>query len=267
MSDARDVAWSDSMPEQYDRWLGPALFTPCAADLARRAAGLVTSGGRVLELAAGTGILTIALCDGLDAEITATDLNEAMVDYGRAREPRAHWQTADALKLPFEDNQFDLVICQFGVMFFPDKVRGYQEAARVLRAGGHLLFATWCAVEENNFALVFSESLVEVLGKDPPSFVTRIPYGYHDLAQIRADVEAAGLCIDSIDTVQLASTAESARSIARGFGLGSPLRAALAELGDLDQLVDALGEVIDKKLGAGAVAGRMSFLSVAASPH
>ena len=129
------------MPEAYDRWLVPAVFHPFAVDFARRAARHAPR--RVLEIAAGTGVLTRELVTVIPAaEVTATDLNAAMADLGSRRVPGAAWQQADALRLPFGDDQFDLVACQFGVMFFPDKPAAFREARRVLAPGGGLLFSS-----------------------------------------------------------------------------------------------------------------------------
>ena len=153
-----DRLWVGSMPQAYDRWLAPAVFRPFAIDLARRAAQLRP--GRVLELAAGTGVLTrelIAACPA--AAVTATDLNAAMVAYGSGRVPGARWQQADALGLPFGAGEFDLIACQFGVMFFPDRPAAFREASRVLTPAGRLLFSTWDAVGTHAFAAALMAGL------------------------------------------------------------------------------------------------------------
>src|SRR5262249_49704927 len=146
-----DKLFIGSMPALYDRHLGPFLFAPYARDVAARAAALAPR--RLLETAAGTGIVTRALAQALPetTTITATDLNQAMVDYAAAqtRAPNLTWGQADALALPFADGSFDAVVCQFGVMFFPDKRAGFREALRVLRPGGHFLFSVWDRIEEN----------------------------------------------------------------------------------------------------------------------
>ena len=141
-----------SIPETYDAHLGPLLFEHYAADLAERVT--VPPGGRILELACGTGIATARLRAALPegVEIVATDLNEAMLDYARNKRgdlPNLRYQVADALDLPFEDGSFDAVACQFGVMFFPDKAAGAREAARVLKPGGAYAFNVWDSLDRN----------------------------------------------------------------------------------------------------------------------
>jgi len=149
--DEKDRLWVRSMSEAYDRWLAPAVFQPFAVDLARRAARRAPR--RMLEIAAGTGVLTRELVAAVpSAEVTATDLNAAMVEFGSGQVPLAEWQQADALHLPFGDKLFDVVVCQFGVMFFPDKPAGFREMRRVLVSEGRLLFSTWGAVETHGFA-------------------------------------------------------------------------------------------------------------------
>jgi ubiquinone/menaquinone biosynthesis C-methylase UbiE len=149
---ASDKLFAGSVPEIYDRLLVPLIFESYALDLAGR---LAEAGPRdVLETAAGTGVLTRALAARLpgEARIVATDLNQPMLDRATARQPsdgRIAWRQADALALPFPDEGFDAVACQFGAMFFPDKVRGYEEARRVLKPGGRFLFNVWDRISEN----------------------------------------------------------------------------------------------------------------------
>src|SRR5262249_37771550 len=151
----------------------------------------------VLETAAGTGVVTRALASVLPAQtqVTATDLNQPMLDHAKSRQladSRITWRQADALALPFEDRSFDAVAGQFGAMFFPDKVQGYKEARRVLKPGGHFFFNVWDAIEENDFADVITQALATVFPNDPPRFMVRTPHGYHDEKQIRQELKAAG---------------------------------------------------------------------------
>src|SRR6201996_6756343 len=145
-----DRVFAGSVPENYDRYTVPLIFEPYAADIARRAASLSPSA--VLETAAGSGVVTRAWAPRLprQASYVVTDLNQPMVDYAASRQPadsRIKWRQADALALPFEDTAFDLVCCQFGAMFFPDRPLAYREAKRVLKPGGHLLFNVWDRIE------------------------------------------------------------------------------------------------------------------------
>ncbi len=208
-----DKLFAGSIPEIYDRFLVPLIFESYARDLAERSA--TTDPRDLLETAAGTGVLTRAIASRLpaSARIVATDLNQPMLDYSRARQSgdgRIAWKQADALALPFADQAFDLVACQFGVMFFPDKVRAYAEARRVLKPGGHFIFNVWDRISENEFADTVTEALAIVFPDDPPRFLARIPHGYHDVDQIRAELNDAGFTSISVDAVDDISRASSA---------------------------------------------------------
>jgi SAM-dependent methyltransferase len=258
-----DASWVGTMPEVYDRDLGPALFEPFAGHLAARAAAL--SPQRVLELAAGTGIATAELVRTLPAaNITATDLNPAMVSWAADRISGATWLQADAQHLDLPDASFDVVVCQFGVMFFPDKQAAFAEAARVLVPGGTMLFTVWDAVEASHFPAAMVESLATVLPEDPPSFIVRVPHGYADPDQIRSDLQAGGLRPASIDRLVLRGRARSARVVAEGFCLGTPLRFALQERGSLDGLTQALADEMTARLGRGPVESDLAAFVVSA---
>src|SRR3954471_19261058 len=185
-----DTVFAGSVPELYETHLVPLIFEPYAADLKNRFASINAS--TVLEIAAGTGVVTRALAtvatDGMS--IVATDLNQAMLDraaaVGTARPVK--WQRADAMALPFGDGEFDAVVCQFGVMFFPDKAKAFSEARRVLRPGGLFVFNAWDRIEENEFAAVVTDRLAQLFPADAPRFMARIPHGYHDAATIERDL-------------------------------------------------------------------------------
>jgi ubiquinone/menaquinone biosynthesis C-methylase UbiE len=165
-----------AMPEAYERWLAPAVFHPFALDLAQRAARLTPR--RVLEIAVGTGVLTRELVAAIPAaEVTATDLNAAMVEFGSRQVAGAAWQQADAQRLPFDDRRFDLVVCQFGVMFFPDKPAAFREARRVLTPHGRLLFSTWSTVDTHDFAAALVAGVERAFPDDPPTRVPQLRLG------------------------------------------------------------------------------------------
>jgi SAM-dependent methyltransferase len=245
----QEASWIGEMPQYYDRALGPALFAPFARHLAVIAAKLAPQ--RVLELAAGTGIATAELVRALpDATITATDLNPAMVSWAAEHVSGPVWKQADAGQLDFPDDSFDLVLSQFGVMFFPDKPAAFAEAARVLEPGGTMLFSVWDDVEYSPFPAAMVESLAAVMA-DPPTFIVRVPHGYGDEGRIREDLQAGGLLATGIERVVLRGYAPSARVLTEGFCLGTPLRFALQERGLLAKLTDELAEEMTDRLGDG----------------
>ena len=258
-----DTAWLESMPEVYDRCLGLATFAPYAADIALRALDIPHA--RVLELAAGTGIVTAGLVEALpDADITATDINDAMVTYGSTRVPGPTWRVADAQDLPFADDSFDLVVCQFGVMFLPDRIGAYRGVRRVLSPGGSFLFNVWDTLETHEVEAAVIDVMAELFPDDPPDFLRRVPHGYADPNRIRADVQAGGLTVAELERVELTGRAPSAAVLAEGYCLGSPLRFELQERGDLGDLVPRVSSALARRLGDGLVEGGMSAYVVRA---
>lgn len=224
---ATDTVFAGSIPELYDRCLGPFLFEPYADDLAARAVALRPR--RILETAAGTGIVTAALAAALpQAEIVATDLNADMLRVAEAKlgSARVAFAPADAQSLPFPDGSFDLVVCQFGAMFFPDRVAAYREARRVLAPGGVFLFNVWDRLEANPASQAVAEAVAALFPDDPPSFLNRVPFGYHDKAAVEADLRAAGFARVEVETVAKRSRG-SAGEVAPGLCQGSPLRAEI----------------------------------------
>ena len=248
--------WVDSMSEVYDRWLAPTVFRPFAVELARRVA--VRRPQRLLEVAAGTGVLTRELLATGTVDVTATDLNEAMVEFGRRSVPGATWRQADALGLPFDDGRFDVVACQFGVMFFPDKPAAHAEARRVLEPGGSLFLATWGPLDGHDFEVAVTAGLDRIFPDDPPRFLHSVPHGYADLAVVVADLRAGGLDVVSAETVTVEGRAASAADLATGYCTGTPLRAEIDARGDLTAAISAVAEELERRFGSGPMVGRMT---------
>ncbi|MFF1558658.1 class I SAM-dependent methyltransferase [Streptomyces sp. NPDC058279] len=245
------------MPAAYERYLAPVVFRPFAEDLAARAAALRPR--RVLELAAGTGVLTSELLAAApSAEVTATDLNEAMVAFGSSRAPGAGWRQADAQRLPFPEGGFDLVVCQFGVMFFPDRVAAYVEARRVLAPGGRFLFNTWGPLGTHAFDAAVQAGLERAFPVDPPRFLPTVPHGYADPAVVAAELAAAGFAVEEEQELTLEGRAASASDVAIGFLTGTPVRAAVAERGDGPAVRATVIDETTARLGPGPVAAPMT---------
>ncbi|MFE1955252.1 class I SAM-dependent methyltransferase [Streptomyces sp. NPDC059524] len=245
------------MPEAYERHLAPVFFRPFAADLAARAATLRPR--RVLEIAAGTGALTSAvLAVAPDATVVASDLNEAMVACGAQRAPGAEWRQADAQELPFEDGAFDLVLCQFGVMFFPDRPAAYAEVRRVLVPQGRFLFSSWGPVASHGFGAAFQAALERAVPDGAPTFLPEIPHGYSDPHVVTEDLAAAGLALDSAVEVTLDGVAESAASVAAGFLTGTPVGVAIAGRADAEAVRAAVTRDMTEQLGSGPVTAAMT---------
>jgi ubiquinone/menaquinone biosynthesis C-methylase UbiE len=257
-----DKTFAGSIPENYDRYMVPLIFQPYANDIAKRAAAL--SPLSVLEIAAGTGVVTRMLAPKLSpaAHYIVTDLNQPMLDYAASQQPadsRIQWQQADALALPFDDHSFDLVCCQFGAMFFPDRVAGYRESKRALKPGGRFLFNVWDRIEENVFADDVTHAMAEIFPDDPPRFLARTPHGYNDTTLIRKDLEDAGFSHVTIETRTEQSRAPSARIVAVAYCQGTPLRKEIEarDASRLDAATDHAESAIKKKHGSGEVAAKI----------
>lgn len=257
-----DTVFSGSIPAIYDRLMAPLLFEPWAEHIASRIK--VWAPGTILETAAGTGIVTEKLAKGVpSATIIATDLNPAMLAIAATRSVLKHvtFQPADAQMLPFDDARFDAVICQFGVMFFPDRIAAAREARRVLKPDGVYLFSTWNGLDANPVSELLSETVAALFPDSPPSFYARVPFGYHDTQRITADLSAAGFSAISIDTRELPHGALTAHQAAEGLCHGSPYAAEIAAHGDdaLDRAVDAGARALEQLCGAdGRIDARMS---------
>jgi len=259
---ATDKVFAGSIPEIYDRFLVPLIFEPYANDLAKLAARAQPRD--LLETAAGTGVLTRALASRLSADtrIVATDLNQPMLDQAAGKQhPRGRvtWRQADALALPFEDQSFDAVACQFGAMFFPDKVQGYKEARRVLKPGGRFFFSVWDQISENEFADVVTEALAKRYPQNPPRFLARTPHGYHDAEKIREALMMAGFASISIETRGDISPAPSPRDPAVAYCQGTPLRNEIEALdpSGLEAATQEAAQAVARRFGNGPVKGRI----------
>jgi SAM-dependent methyltransferase len=257
-----DRQFAGSVPQIYDTWLVPLIFEPYAADLARRVASRLPK--RVLEVAAGTGVVTRALAGALpdDVAIVATDLAAPMLDRAAATaiQRPVVWRQADALQLPFDDGAFDSVVCQFGVMFFPDKPRAFAEARRVLAPGGLLLFNVWDRIEENEFADTVTTALSSLFPADPPRFLARTPHGYSDHAAIAQDLRSGGFTgLPAFATLAARSRAPSPLHPAVAYCQGTPLRneIEMRSAGDLTMATDVCADAIARRFGSESVDGKI----------
>jgi SAM-dependent methyltransferase len=257
-----DKVFAGSIPKLYDTHLVPLIFEPYAADLVKRLASRPVS--RILEVAAGTGVVTRAMASALpqSATIVATDLNQAMLDQAAAvgtKRP-VEWRQADAMQLPFADESFDAVVCQFGAMFFPDKAKAFAEARRVLKPGGVFIFNVWDRIGENEFAETVTRALESVFPLDPPRFMARTPHGYHDRRAIERDLADGGFTRPPrIDTIAARSRAASPRIPAIAYCQGTPLRNEIEarDAARLGEATDVAAQAIAERFGEGAVDGKI----------
>jgi len=244
-----------TIPEQYDRFLGPVIFADFAADMARRAAAGAPA--RVLETAAGTGIVTRQLRTLLraDARLTATDLNAPMLEVARAKfrpDEQVDLRPADATALPFPDSAFDTVLCQFGVMFFPDKHASYREVARVLVQGGRYLFSVWDSHRRNLFGRLAHEIIGGFFPTDPPRFY-EVPFGYSSIDPIKESLADAGFADLRIAVLRIEKEIPDVAPFARGIVYGNPIFDQILARGSVepDRVVAAIVERFRREFGPG----------------
>ena len=259
-----DARFVGSIPEHYDRFLGPMLFEPFAVDLVNRLPRITT--GRVLEVACGTGILTERLRTDLapGVALVATDLNGPMIAYARTARllgAGVDWRQADAQALPFDDASFDQVVCQFGLMFMPDKAQALREARRVLSSNGALAFNVWAAFEHCPVGRIADEVIGSFFPSDPPTFY-QVPYGLDDEAGLRRLLADAKFEVTGMERVALEARCESAADAARGLVLGNPVLLAIEERGTAPPatIIDALAEALARAGGSAPLRLPMSAL-------
>ncbi len=225
------IAFSGSIPPNYENFLGPLFFEPFALDMAERIRHLQPKA--LLEVAAGTGRVTKHLPQVLPegAMIVATDLNPAMVNFAKerlAKHTAIQWDVVDAVSLPYQNKQFDCIVSQFGVMFYSDRRRAYAEAFRVLRPGGAFLFNAWDSLSRNPTARLTDEMLAHFFPTDTPAFY-KVPFSYHDVNEIREDLQSVGFEIASMQVLKLAGYAATAENAATGLLEGTPVHTAIVE--------------------------------------
>lgn len=257
-----DKLFSGSIPELYDTYLVPLIFEQYANDIAKRVVDFAPK--TILETAAGSGVVTRTLAPLLaaDAHYTVTDLNQPMLDYAKEKQQpdnRILWRQSDALNLPFNDAEFDAVLCQFGIMFFPDRVAGYSEAKRVLKPGGKFIFSVWDHIEDNEFAHVVTEAVASIFPDDPPNFLPRTPHGYYDVELIEDELRKAGFSQVSISTIDKISSAPTPRHPAVAYCEGTPLRNEIEarDASLLRHITEQAANSIAKRFGGGPVSGKI----------
>ena len=257
----KNAAFVGSVPENYDRYLGPMLFEPYARDMATRLPQ--RDDISVLETACGTGIVTAALRRHLPAgaKLCATDLNEAMLDFAKGKRDAAgiDWQVADMTALPFPDQSFDFVVSQFGVMFLPDKGAGMREAFRVLKPGGKFIFNVWDSLANNDQSRIAHETIVAETEPDPVRFLEAAPFGSYDVEEMRGFVEGAGFREVGVTPVEFECISPSAKDAATGLVQGTPVFVALKDRDPalIPKVTEAVAKALAPVYGEKPCRGRM----------
>ena len=257
--DSPSASFIGTIPANYDRYLGPLIFEFSASDMADRVANGLNGKSRILEVACGTGISTrhLAGTAAEGTEIVATDLNQAMLDFAASSNgdlDGVTYQQADALSLPFGDNEFDAVVCQFGIMFFPDKAAGLAEMVRVLKPGGQLTVTVWDSFDFNPAVGVVDQVIKRAFATNPPRFL-EVPFNLLDVAAVEALFHGAGL--QDVDVVHVSETVEVSdhENVARGFITGNPTVLEVNERGsvDIETLIVAASRQLEQRFGPAPV--------------
>lgn len=260
--------FGSDMARFYQDNMVPMVFEPYANHMAIRAA--MTKPMELLEVAAGTGVVTRHLAQFLPGftNIVATDISEAMLNVARYMgAARTRWMVADAMALPFPDQAFDTVICQFGMMFFSNRPKAMEEMLRVLRPGGTLIFSVWAAMASNEFVSVVNSAVSELFPGEPMRFFNDVPHGYHDKATIARELREAGFTGAAIfEQIDAASIAPSPRHVAVAYCNGTPMSAEINARDPemMDEAVDRAEAAIAARFGSRIVTGKTlgHFVSV-----
>ena len=247
----QNASFAGTIPAYYEKYLGSFLFEPYALDIVSRLQAKKYP--QILELACGTGRVTAHLAKSVKHDsLIATDLNKDMIEVAKQNvtDKKIKWMVADALALPFEKNSFDAVVCQFGIMFFPDKLKGLQEAYRVLKPGGKLIFNTWDKVE-NNPAIHEGRKIIEsYFGDTPPSFYN-VPFSMYREEEFQSLLKNAGFKNIKISLVKKEGVSASAADLAKGMVEVNPIYLAIVEkdpklIGPIEKHVE---KVLAEKFG------------------
>ncbi len=245
--------FTGEIPKYYEKYLGPLIFKEYAEDLAHRVS--VPSNGVILEIAAGTGMATRKLRDTVssDVHIIATDITNDMLDMAKKKfddNDNIEFQLANAIDLPFEDSKFDVLVCQFSLMFFPNKIEALKEAKRVLKPGGTFIFNVWDSFKHNDFVRIVNQTVVNCLPFEPPIFFS-VPFGFYNIEVIKELLYEAGFTELEIAVLPKISKSNEARDVASGFVLGTPVRLQIEESAEepLEKIVDIVERSIGDEFG------------------
>ena len=261
-----EASFGGSVPENYQDLLVPLIFEAYAEEIVPRVAPPL--GGNVLEIACGTGVVTGKLRERLDEGIAliATDINsemQAIAIAAQSEQGCVSFETQDGTALTYGDNSFDCVVCQFGVMFYPDKGAGYAEAARVLKPGGTFVFNVWDSLDKNPLVALADRAIAKMMPEDPPPFL-KIPFGYFNVDEIRSALQEAGFGRVDVSVLPETCRTESARALARTFATGTPLAPIFAERG-LEGSINELESSIAAAYGDGPIVAPMQAITFEAT--
>jgi len=260
--------FTSSVATLYDEILGPAFFEPYAIETTNRVAALNPQ--KVLETACGTGRVTNHLRKVLSksATLIATDISNDMLAVAEKKLSAIKdisWQQADAMNLPFDDESFDAVVCQFGAMFFADRKKGFIEAMRVLKNGGAFIFSVWDKLEFNPVTAASRQILKDFFEGNPPKSMN-MAFSMTDKNDIANQLTETGFTNIKIETVNKVCIAESAEGLAKAIIDGSTNSDYIKErdANAAPFLKKKIAKAISEKFGDHPVKGTMQAIIIAA---
>jgi SAM-dependent methyltransferase len=240
--------------ETYERFFGPAMFEPLAGVLVERAAP--RPGERVLDVACGTGIVTrrLPLLVGESGRVVGLDLSPEMLAVARSQPSRdgapVDWIEGDAQALPLEDGTFDLVVCQQGLQFVPDRAAAAREMRRVLGEDGRAVVAVWQGLDRHPMFRALIEAEAEHLGLPVERLAT--PFSLGDADRLRALFDGAGFAAVDVSTADISARfAPADRFIRLTVRAAAAVMPELAEGGPeaMEELARAVTGAVEPEAG------------------
>jgi SAM-dependent methyltransferase len=237
------IQFNKSIPQKYEDYLTPFIFDPYAEDLVERIdASISTKPGttnlkNVLELACGTGAVTRQLLAHLPptVHLTATDLQPDMLDIAKFSVAKRHlsasnitWDTVDMTDIPYADNRFDLIVCQFGLMLVPEKLKALTEMYRVLKPGGRLLFSVWSGIRHNQIWDITGSVIGSFIGTNP-MLQDPGPFSMADSSIGLELLKKAGFPDATATAVDKTGKIETAARAVKGITEGLPVFTAISQ--------------------------------------
>lgn len=243
----KNIPFEKTIPGVYERYLGPYLYEPYALYVTNM---VKENPKQALEIGAGSGRLTNHLAKkiGLNAKLTAMDINPEMLEIAKVKvkEPNVEFQVADAQSLPFADNSFDFVVCQFGFMFLPDKQKGFNEAWRVLKSGGQFIFVTWDKAENNITLHISQQTIMDLLKATPPPFFGRAYSSMNNPDELKSYAKIAGFENITVQKITLEGESPTAMDAAIGFVEGNGIIREILKEGT--ELLETIKSTIVSKI-------------------
>jgi ubiquinone/menaquinone biosynthesis C-methylase UbiE len=253
--------FSGSIPEHYDRVLGPMFFEPYAIEVSQRIDP--SSVNTVLEIGSGTGRVTAHLRNVISSatKLIGSDISEDMLAVAKEKLKGLDidWRIIDAQDLPFDDDSIDVIVGCFCYMFVPDKHKAFAEAHRVLRPGGMFIFSTWDKLELNGASYTYRK-IVKKLFEDSLPESYNLPFSMNDQNAIKGMLKETGFSkikVERVDKDSISQTAgEAANGLARGGSIYNEIMMHDPSL--VEEIIKELEKELSEKFGTSPMIAPMT---------